>query len=104
MNGWAGRKVEVSAVRKRSVMLDGRRTSISLEDKFWESLKQIAAQEGKTLQGLVTQINATRTCPNLSSAIRVAILDYVIKTANAGLHVLTPHLAAAEQPSPGYVF
>lgn len=69
----------IDAVRKRSVMIKGKRTSISLEDRFWDSLKDIADREGDTVQKLVTDIDRVRTGPNLSSAVRVAILDYNIK-------------------------
>ena len=63
-----------TTVRKRSVVVGGHRTSISLEQAFWEALQQAAAQHGRTISQMVSDIDAART-GNLSSAIRVWILD-----------------------------
>jgi predicted DNA-binding ribbon-helix-helix protein len=66
-----------SPVIKRSIVVDGRKTSISVEDIFWISLKEIAADGGTTLAGLVASIDADRAHgSNLSSAIRVFILRH----------------------------
>ena len=59
---------------KRSLVIAGHRTSISLEDAFWSALKAIAASRGKSLAGLVAEIDAMRGEANLSSAIRVFVL------------------------------
>jgi predicted DNA-binding ribbon-helix-helix protein len=64
------------AVVKRSVVIAGHRTSISLEDAFWKSLKAIAKQRGETLSALVAEIDDKRRGGNLSSAIRVFVLDH----------------------------
>ena len=65
-------------MRKRSVIIANRHnTSISLEDEFMEELEYIAIRENTTINKLVTQIDASRTIPNLSSAIRVYILKYL---------------------------
>ncbi|MGA7101571.1 MAG: ribbon-helix-helix domain-containing protein [Pseudolabrys sp.] len=66
-----------SQVIKRSVMIDGHKTSISLEDAFWSSLKAIAQAEGSTVAQTVTTIDETRKQSNLSSAVRLFVLDYV---------------------------
>ncbi|WP_370152441.1 ribbon-helix-helix domain-containing protein [Ferrovibrio sp.] len=63
-----------STVKKRSVVVGGHRTSISLEQAFWEALQEAAVQEGKTINQMVSDIDAART-GNLSSAIRVWVLD-----------------------------
>jgi predicted DNA-binding ribbon-helix-helix protein len=64
-----------SQVVKRSVVIDGRKTSISVEDRFWEALTEIARERGTGLSGLVSSIKAAReNNSNLSSAIRVFIL------------------------------
>ena len=55
---------------KRSVTIARHRTSISLEPVFWEALVDAAAADGKSLNGLVAEIDEARTT-NLSSAIRV---------------------------------
>ncbi len=55
-------------------------TSISLEDIFYEKLKELAAQRHQTLNDLITQIDANRTETNLSSAIRIFVLEQVLQT------------------------
>jgi predicted DNA-binding ribbon-helix-helix protein len=65
-----------STVVKRSVVIAGHRTSISLEDSFWKALKQIAKQRGETLSDIVAAIDDKRDGGNLSSAIRVFVLDH----------------------------
>ena len=66
-----------SLVVKRSVMIDGHKTSVSLEDPFWNGLKEIAHSEGATLPALLAKIDGTRERGNLSSAIRLFVLDQV---------------------------
>jgi predicted DNA-binding ribbon-helix-helix protein len=60
---------------KRSLTIAGHRTSISLEPEFWAALKDAAELEGKSLGALVSEIDAARGRRNLSSAIRVFILE-----------------------------
>jgi len=60
---------------KRSVTVAGHRTSLSLEPEFWESLKRIAQRENRTVSGLIGEIDAERGRRNLSSAVRVFILE-----------------------------
>ena len=60
--------------RKRSLTIAGHSTSLSLEEEFWDALKQAAAQEGKSLAALVAEIDQARAGRNLSSAIRVWLL------------------------------
>ncbi len=62
-------------MRKHSLDIAGHRTSISLEDAFWDSLREIAAGQGVSLAGLVARIDADRDGANLSSAIRVFVLQ-----------------------------
>ena len=65
-------------MRKISVIIAGRHsTSICLEDEFYEILKQIAEQRKISINALVTEIDANRTQDNLSSAIRIYILNHV---------------------------
>ena len=61
------------AVEKRSVLIAGHRTSVSLEPEFWEALKAIASKRGSSLNRLIAEIDAERS-GNLSSAIRVFVL------------------------------
>ena len=60
---------------KHSLVVAGHRTSISLEDAFWSGLRRIAATERRALANLVAEIDATRGDANLSSAIRVFVLE-----------------------------
>lgn len=64
-------------VAKRSVMIAGHRTSVSLEAEFWEALHEIARAENLSVQALVGRIDAERAGRNLSSAIRVHVLRTV---------------------------
>ena len=71
------RTVEGAAeVRKRSLTVAGHRTSISLEDAFWTGLRDIAAARGVAVAGLVAEIDRGRGRANLSSAIRVFVLNH----------------------------
>jgi predicted DNA-binding ribbon-helix-helix protein len=65
-----------SPVAKRSIIIAGRRTSVSLEDAFWKGLKQIAIGRGLTLSELVKAIDSERTQGNLSSALRLFVLGH----------------------------
>jgi predicted DNA-binding ribbon-helix-helix protein len=67
---------EKSAIVKRSVVLDGHKTSVSLENEFWNALREIASREKEPLSKLVRRIDHGRTSINLSSAIRVFLLNY----------------------------
>ena len=70
-----------SAVAKRSLVIGARKTSITLETAFWEALKEIAASEGLTPGQLVARIDAERTHANLSSAIRLYVLEHYRRLA-----------------------
>jgi predicted DNA-binding ribbon-helix-helix protein len=65
-----------SPVVKRSIVIAGHKTSVSLEDAFWTSLKQIAGRRDMTLSDLVAAIDTDRRHGNLSSAIRLFVLDH----------------------------
>lgn len=62
-------------LRKRSLDIAGHRTSVSLEDAFWNTLREIAVAEGVSLASLIARIDAARQGENLSSAIRVFVLE-----------------------------
>jgi predicted DNA-binding ribbon-helix-helix protein len=66
-----------SLVIKRSVMINRHKTSVSLEDPFWSGLKEIARSERATVSKLVAKIDSKRERGNLSSAIRLFVLDQV---------------------------
>jgi predicted DNA-binding ribbon-helix-helix protein len=65
-----------SPVVKRSIVIAGHKTSVSLEDAFWTGLKEIAAKRDLTLSDMVATIDQDRRHGNLSSAIRLFVLDY----------------------------
>ena len=66
-----------SLVVKHSVVIDGHKTSVSLEDAFWSDLKEIAHMQHVTLSEVVTKIDKGRQAGNLSSAIRLFVFDQV---------------------------
>jgi predicted DNA-binding ribbon-helix-helix protein len=91
--------IKRSTIIKRSIVISGHKTSISVEDTFWISLKEIARTEGTTLSQLVVSIDAQRTeGANLSSAIRVFILARFKDLAQT-LARATPVPGSAVQPS-----
>jgi predicted DNA-binding ribbon-helix-helix protein len=65
-----------SPVVKRSIVVAGHKTSVSLEDAFWKGLKEIADDRDMTLSDLVSSIDTDRQQGNLSSAIRLFVLDH----------------------------
>ena len=67
----------VKSELKRSLTIQGHRTSLSLEPEFWDAVKQAAAEEKKSLAALIGIIDETRGDRNLSSAIRVWVLQRV---------------------------
>ena len=70
-------------VTKRSLTIAGHRTSISLEDVFWTALRDIANERAMTPAALVAEIDRGRGAANLSSAIRVHVLDTLRRTPGA---------------------
>jgi predicted DNA-binding ribbon-helix-helix protein len=66
-----------SSIIKRSVVIAGHKTSVSLEDAFWSGLKEIALAQQATLSKTVAEIDKARQRGNLSSAIRLFVLDRV---------------------------
>lgn len=65
-----------SSVVKRSVIIADHKTSVSLEDAFWQALKEIALARGTTLANLVTSIDVERKHGNLSSCLRLFVLEF----------------------------
>jgi predicted DNA-binding ribbon-helix-helix protein len=65
-----------SAVVKRSIVIAGHKTSVSLEDAFWNGLKEIGRSQQMTLSTLVGDIDVRRAHTNLSSAIRLFVLGH----------------------------
>jgi predicted DNA-binding ribbon-helix-helix protein len=74
-----------TSIVKRSIVLGGHKTSVSLEDAFWKGLKGIAKVRRKTLGEMVSDIDASRDKANLSSAIRLFVLYHYIAGGEAQL-------------------
>jgi predicted DNA-binding ribbon-helix-helix protein len=70
-----------SPVVKRSIVVAGHKTSVSLEEAFWNGMKEISSIRNMTLSDLVGEIDAGRQQGNLSSAIRLYVLDYFRRMA-----------------------
>jgi len=66
-----------AGLTKHSVMIAGHRTSVSLEDPFWTALREVAEARDQSVQALIGAIDAGRGGQNLSSAIRVFVLEAV---------------------------
>jgi predicted DNA-binding ribbon-helix-helix protein len=75
-----------SPVVKRSIVIAGHKTSVSLEDAFWKALKEIARLRRVTLSELIGSIDSDRMQGNLSSAIRLFVLDH-FRTQNGTVDV-----------------
>ncbi len=82
-----------SSVVKRSIVINGHKTSVSLEDAFWTDLKKIAHAQQVTLSELVTKIDGTREQNNLSSAIRLFVLHH-FRSEDKRMDVAKAHLSA----------
>ena len=74
-------KMRSSLVVKHPILIARHRTSISVEDAFWKGLKQIAQDRDMTQSELVTTINFERKHNNLSSAVRLFVLDHYRRQA-----------------------
>lgn len=72
---------------KRSVVVAGHKTSVSLEDAFWHALKDIARERSISLRSIVAEIDANRRGGNLSSAVRLYVLDHYRRRAGAARSV-----------------
>ena len=73
-----------STIVKHSIVIDGHKTSISLEDAFWGSLQEIAHQRNETVYQLIARIDAERKFANLSSNLRLFVLEYYQNQYNSG--------------------
>jgi predicted DNA-binding ribbon-helix-helix protein len=70
-------------VKKRSVLIAGHPTSVSLEAEFWDALKEVASTRGVSVNALIEEIDAGRA-GNLSSAVRVFVLNELQRRLAAG--------------------
>jgi predicted DNA-binding ribbon-helix-helix protein len=75
---WATNERDVnSGMTRHSIIINGHKTSVSLEELFWVILNEIAKSKGAQVCDVITEIDAAREHNNLSSAIRVYVLDHV---------------------------
>jgi predicted DNA-binding ribbon-helix-helix protein len=90
-----------SPIVKRSVVVAGHKTSVSLEDAFWNALKEIAGERQTKLSDLVALIASQRQHGNLSSAIRLFVLGFYhtqlseSEVGHNGAHEMTAHATHA---------
>lgn len=75
----AGARAPRAGIVKRSLTISGHRTSVSLEHAFWRELKSRAMKRGQSLSALIADIDASRGEANLSSAIRVFVLESALQ-------------------------
>ena len=92
-----------SPVVKRSIVVCGHKTSVSLEEPFWTSMKDIAAQRGTVLSALVSEIENNRQQGNLSSAIRLFVLGHFKARADGLTGDFAPLSTAPSRSSPSPV-
>jgi predicted DNA-binding ribbon-helix-helix protein len=84
-----------SLIIKRSVVIAGHKTSVSLEDAFWKGLKEIASDRNLTLSETVAAIDSERPNGNLSSAIRLFVLDHYRKMIGSAAGTRSTDVEAA---------
>ena len=86
-----------SPIVKRSIVIGGHKTSVSLEDAFWRGLKDIAHGKHTTLSNMITTIDKARQQSNLSSAIRLFVLDALrTQTQTSGFSVRQDGVASSQ--------
>lgn len=96
----AANRERTFAVVKRSVIIDGHKTSVSLEDAFWDGLKEIALRQSISLSVLIARIHTGRDTANLSSAIRLYVLDHFRSRAITHLLIGSRQQRAAQASAP----
>ncbi len=92
-----------TVIVKRSIVIAGHKTSVSLEDAFWNSLKDIGRSSDQTLSEMIGGIDARRLNGNLSSAIRLFVLGHfrADATGSSDAHgSLAPHARQGNGSAP----
>ena len=89
-----------TTVVKRSIELARHKTSVSLENQFWEGLRAIAHKRNIPVAALIEQIDNNRTGSNLSSSIRLFVLSYFKTASRPSLSNTTPELSPSETAGP----
>src|SRR3982074_948685 len=88
-----------SPVLKRSILIASHKTSVSLEEEFWTALKKIATMRGTTLSNLVTSIDVERQQGNLSSCLRLFVLNFYRDAVNEQIRARDASLQEMNAPS-----
>ncbi len=88
-----------SAITKRSVVIGGHKTSVSLEEPFWAAVREIAVNQQMTVSSLLRQIDLDRRNSNLSSAIRVYVLESMRSQTASEPRLSTMNGGVAWRPS-----
>jgi predicted DNA-binding ribbon-helix-helix protein len=89
-----------SPVVKRSIIIAGHKTSVSLEDAFWKGLKEIAGARGVILSEMVAAIDSGRNHGNLSSALRLFVLDHYRNLIGTAADTRASHLETTAREPP----
>jgi predicted DNA-binding ribbon-helix-helix protein len=89
-----------SFVVKRSIAIDGHKTSVTLEEAFWNGLKEIASDRHVSISELVSVIDSGRLNANLSSAIRLFVLDHYRAMTDVAAGKQDPGAGVARRPPP----
>jgi len=89
-----------SFVVKRSIAVDGHKTSVTVEEAFWNGLKEIASDRQLTMSELVSVIDSGRLNANLSSAIRLFVLDHYRAMTDVAAGKQNPDTGMAERRPP----
>ena len=90
-----------SLVIKRSIIVGGHKTSVSLEDDFWAALREIALRDRTTLSGLVGSIDSQRQHGNLSSAVRLFVFNHYRQRIEADASANQGAWPATNETHPG---
>jgi predicted DNA-binding ribbon-helix-helix protein len=90
----------MNAITKHSVVIDGHKTSVSLEAEFWRALSEIAAAESRSLNALIGEIDRQRA-GNLSSALRLYVLAHYRRRAAEVEAAPEQQAIKADRPPPG---
>jgi predicted DNA-binding ribbon-helix-helix protein len=87
-----------SSIVTHSIIINGHKTSVSLEDEFWSGLKEIAQAQGATVSQTIAEIDKMRQQANLSSAIRLFVLDQERTGSRSAYPFVLPSRAHAPSP------
>ena len=91
----------MGVMKRRSIVVGGHKTSVSLEDDFWAALREIALRDRTTLSGLVGSIDSQRQHGNLSSAVRLFVFNHYRQRIEAAASANQGAWPATNETQPG---